>query len=84
MISFDADTHRNIIQVNISNDDISFSVMVGGQEFEEAPDTLLDGYFLNDWLRETLTAKVKDYFDRHPEMTDAELRRFIEILEAML
>lgn len=84
MIQFDADTRRNVIQVNIANDNVSFSVMVGGQEFEEGLDDLMDGYFLNDWLRETMKAKVESYFDRTPGMTDEELQRFIEILEDML
>lgn len=84
MIGFDADTRRNVIQVNITNDDISFSVMVGGQEFEEALDGLMDDYFLNSWLLETMKGKLKSYFDRTPEMTDKELQRFIGILEDML
>lgn len=52
--------------------------------FEDALDTLLDGYFLNDWLRETMKGKLESYFDRTPEMTDEELQRFIEILEDMI
>ena len=84
MIEFDADTRRNIIEVRIEQDDSSYRAIVGGPSFEEALDGLMDGYFLNDWLRETMKSKVENYFDRTPSMTDAELRRFIEILEAML
>ena len=84
MIEFDADTRRNIIEVRIEQDDSSYRTIVGGPSFEEALDGLMDGYFLNDWLRETMKSKVENYFDRTPSMTDAELRRFIEILEAML
>ena len=84
MIEFDADTRRNIIEVRIEQDDSSYRAIVGGPSFEEALDGLMDGYFLNDWLRETMKSKVENYFDRTPSMTDAELRRFIEILEVML
>lgn len=84
MIEFDADTRRNIIEVRIEQDDSSYRAIVGGPSFEEALDGLMNGYFLNDWLRETMKSKVENYFDRTPSMTDAELRRFIEILEAML
>lgn len=84
MIEFDADTRRNIIEVRIEQDDSSYRAIVGGPSFEEALDTIMDGYFLNDWLKETIKSKVENYFDRTPSMTDEELQRFIEILEAML
>ena len=84
MIELDADTRRNLIEVRIENDDSSYRAIVGGQMFEEALDGLMDGYFLNDWLRETMKSKLESYFDRTPSMTDEELQRFIEILEDML
>ena len=84
MIEFDGDTHRNMVHVTIAKDDTEFSTIVGGESFECALDDLMDGYFLNDWLRETMKSKVKSYFDRTPNMTDEELQRFIEILEDML
>ena len=84
MIEMDADTRRNVIEVRIENDDSSYRAIVGGPSFEEALDGLMDGYFLNDWLKETMKAKVENYFDRTPEMTDEELQRFIGILEDML
>ena len=84
MIELDADTHRNVIEVRIESDDSSYRAIVGGSAFEEALDSLMDGYFLNDWLRETMKSKVESYFDRTPSMTDEELQRFIEILEDML
>lgn len=84
MIELDADTRRNIIEVRIEQDDSSYRAIVGGPSFEEALDGLMDGYFLNDWLKETMKAKVENYFDRTPSMTDEELQRFIEILEDML
>ena len=84
MIEMDADTRRNVIEVRIENDDSSYRAIVGGPAFEEALDSLLDGYFLNDWLRETMKSKLESYFDRTPSMTDEELQRFIEILEDML
>ena len=84
MIEFNADTRRNLVEVRIEKDSSKYSAIIGGEGFEEALDGLMDGYFLNDWLRETMKSKVANYFDRTPSMTDAELRRFIEILEAML
>ena len=84
MIEMDPDTRRNVIEIRIENDDNSYRAIVGGPVFEAALDSLLDGYFLNDWLRETMKSKVESYFDRTPSMTDEELQRFIEILEDML
>ena len=84
MIEFDADTRRNIVEVRIEQDDSSYRAIVGGGSLEEALDGLMDGYFLNDWLKETMKSKVESYFDRTPAMTDEELQRFIEILEDML
>ena len=84
MIEMDPDTRRNVIEIRIENDDSSYRAIVGGPVFEEALDSLLDGYFLNDWLRETMKGKLESYFDRTPSMTDEELQRFIEILEDML
>ena len=84
MIEMDPDTRRNVIEIRIENDDSSYRTIVGGPAFEEALDSLLDGYFLNDWLRETMKSKLESYFDRTPSMTDEELQRFIEILEDML
>ena len=84
MIEFNADTHRNVVMLVVAKNDVEFTATVGGEGFENALDTLLDGYFLNDWLKETMKAKVENYFDRTPGMTDEELQRFIEILEDML
>ena len=84
MIEFDADTRRNIVEVRIEQDDSSYRAVVGGDNLEEALDGLMDGYFLNDWLRETVKGKLESYFDRTPSMTDEELQRFIGILEDML
>ena len=84
MIEFDADTRKNIVEMRIGNDCSVYSAIIGGQEFEDALDTLMDSYFLNDWLKETMTAKLENYFDRTPSMTDEELQRFIGILEDML
>ena len=84
MIEFDADTRRNIVEVRVEQDDSSYRSIVGGASFEEALDGLMDSYFLNDWLRETVKSKLESYFDRTPNMTDEELQRFIEILEDML
>lgn len=84
MIEAEADTRRNLIHMSITTDDFEFSTTVGGQEFEEALDGLMDGYFLNDWLRETMKGKLESYFDRTPSMSDEELQRFIGILEDML
>ena len=84
MIEFDADTRRNIVEVRIEQDDSSYRAIIGGGDLEEALDSLLDGYFLNDWLRETMKGKLESYFDRTPSMTDEELQRFISILEDML
>ncbi len=84
MIEMDADTRRNIIEVRIEQDESSYRAIVGGASFEEALGGLMDGYFLNDWLRETMKSKLESYFDRTPSMTDEELQRFIEILEDML
>lgn len=84
MIEFDADTRRNIVEVRVEQDDSSYRAVVGGDSLEEALDGLMDGYFLNDWLRETMKGKLESYFDRTPSMTDEELQRFISILEDML
>lgn len=84
MIEFDADTRRNVVQVVVAKDDVEFTATVPGAGFEGALDTLTDGYFLNDWLRETMKSKLESYFDRTPSMTDEELQRFIGILEDML
>ncbi len=84
MIEFDTDTRRNIVEVRIEQDDSSYRAVVGGDSLKEALNGLLDGYFLNDWLRETMKSKLESYFDRTPSMTDEELQRFIEILEDML
>ena len=74
----------NKVQIDIGEGDLSFSAVVDVQEFEDALDTLLDGYLLDDWLRETLKGKLENYFDRTPEMSDEELQRFIGILEEIL
>lgn len=84
MIEFDADTRRNIVEVRIEQDDSSYRAVVGGGSLEEALDGLMDDYFLNDWLRETMKSKLESYFNHTPEMTDEELQRFISILEDML
>lgn len=84
MIEFDADHRRNLVEVTMNNDGFDFRSMVNGRDFEDALDTLVDKTFLDDWLRETIKAKVENYFDRTPSMTDDELQRFIEILEAMI
>ena len=83
MIEFCQYSHDKV-QIDHEIGDSSYSAVVDISEFEEALDTLLDGYLLDDWLRETMKSKVESYFDRTPNMTDEELQRFIEILEDML
>ena len=84
MIEFIGDCHANKVTVSIGRPDVDFTAIIGGEGFEDALDGLLDGCFLDDWLRETMTAKLENYFDRTPSMTDEELQRFIGILEDML
>lgn len=74
----------NKVQIDIGEGDTNFSAVVDVQEFEDALDTLIDGYLLDDWLRETMKSKLENYFDRTPEMSDEELQRFIGILEEIL
>ena len=84
MIDFYQYSHDKV-QIDIDEQKVtSFSTVVDIQEFEEALDILLDGYLLDDWLRETLKGKLENYFDRTPEMSDEELQRFIGILEEIL
>lgn len=83
MIDFYQYSHDKV-QIDHEIGDSSYSAVVDIGEFEDALDTLLDGYLLDDWLKETMKSKVESYFDRTPNMTDEELQRFIEILEDML
>lgn len=83
MIEFDDNCHQNTMKVTISKDGIDFTAVIDGSEFENALDTLLDGYFLNDWLKETMEGIAEQCCDCGT-ISDDELELFKGILGEIL
>ena len=83
MIEFIDDCHANNVTVSISRAGVDFTAIIGGDSFESALDGLLDGYFLDDWLKETMKGKAEHCCDRGV-ISDEQLEVFKEILEAII
>lgn len=83
MIEFIDDCHANNVTVSISRAGVDFTAVIGGEGFENALDGLLDGYFLDDWLKETIRGKAEHSCDRGV-ISDEQLESFLAILEEIL
>lgn len=83
MIEFDENCHENNVKVTITKEDTDISVIVGGNDFESALDSLMDGYFLDDWLRETMRGKAEHSCDRGA-ISDEQLENFLTVLEEII
>lgn len=83
MIEFVDDCHANTVTVSISRTGIDFTAVIGGDEFESALDGLLDGYFLDDWLKETMKGKAEHCCDRGV-ISDEQLENFLTVLEEII
>ena len=83
MIDFVDDCYANNVTVSISRAGVDFRAMIDGSEFEGALDRLLDGYFLDDWLKETVRGKAEHCCDRGV-ISDEQLESFLTVLEEIL
>lgn len=83
MIEFDADCHANNVTVSISRAGVDFTAIIGGDSFEGALDGLMDGYFLDDWLKETMKGKAEHCCDRGV-ISDEQLEIFNQIMEVIM
>lgn len=83
MIEFIGDCHANNVTVSISRAGVNFTAVIGGDGFENALDGLLDGYFLDDWLKETVRGKAEHCCDRGV-ISDEQLESFLTVLEEIL
>ena len=83
MIEFYQYSHDKV-QIDIEEGDVSsYSVVVDVREFEDALDTLLDGHFLSNWLKETMKEIAEQCCDCGT-ICDDELELFKGILEEIL
>lgn len=83
MIEFDANCHTNNVTVSITRAGVDFTAIIGGDSFEGALDGLLDGYFLDDWLKETMKGKAEHCCDRGV-ISDEQLENFLTVLEEII
>ena len=83
MIDFYQYSHHEV-QIEIDEQmETHFATVVDIQEFEDALDILLDGYLLDDWLKETMKGKAERCCDRGV-ISDEQLESFLAVLEEII